>query len=177
MYGTLKDDSPCYFCPSGHTALDGKGRGTHELLNPGSLLYLSQSSNLMKLFFTKSSHCPDFATLFRSLDTTTERVWTNEIATWAVAHLYRKAFVLPNAGRKDKFKNCHILTKELLDRRGKQTEPLDHSQTKTIGDNLSFLQRWNERNDLQHFRETNILRCVDELLNPPKKIANKFRRR
>jgi hypothetical protein len=172
----LQYDIPCNYCAVGQTALDGYGKGTHELLNPGAFAHLSEGCNLLKLFYAKRGYAPSFITLFKSLDKDNAITWTSKLAVWAVARLYRKAFILPSANRKNNFENCYILSQELLNRRTVANERLDHSHTKTIGDNYSFFKRWNERDDLSHFRENNILRCVDALLNPAKKVKKAKRR-
>ena len=64
-----------------------------------------------------------------------------------------------------------------MTRRAETTEFLLHSHTKTIGDNYSFFARWNERDDIRQFRENNILRCVDDLLNPQKKEKKIYKKR
>ena len=176
MNGKLQYNIPCNYCVVGQTSLDGYGMGKHEFLNPGAFAHMSEGCNLLKLFYAKRGYIPNFITLFKSLDKDNTITWTTKLAVWAVARLYRKAFILPSANRKNNFENCYIVSQNLLDRRTVANEKLDHSQTKTVGDNYSFFKRWNERDDLSHFRENNILRCVDTLLNPEKKVKKPKRK-
>jgi hypothetical protein len=159
----------CHQCPEGLTALDGLGKGLHATLNPGAFQHIGENKPLMKLFYYKAGFALSFRKIFESINEKgRESWWTDALANYAVARLYRRIFILKPRVH-DLFLQKEITEARHFSRRIFEVEHLSHSQTKTLGTDYAFLDAWNNREDLASIRQDSLLRDIDDVLNPPKK--------